>query len=84
MTVKELLGHKDIKVTLRYSHLSPAHLKEAVEVLGRGINGGQTGTTTGTEGKPALAEVSKVIENIGGGEGIRTPDFHLAKVALSP
>ena len=32
-TVKELLGHKDIKMTLRYSHLASAHMKEAVNLL---------------------------------------------------
>ncbi|MHB8327948.1 MAG: site-specific integrase [bacterium] len=32
-TVKELLGHKDIKITLRYSHLSQVHIKKAVEIL---------------------------------------------------
>ncbi len=33
MTVKELLGHKDIKMTLRYSHLSQAHVRQAISVL---------------------------------------------------
>jgi len=32
-TVKELLGHKSIQVTLRYSHLSQPHKKRAVETL---------------------------------------------------
>ena len=32
-TVKELLGHKDIKMTQRYAHLSPDHKKIAVETL---------------------------------------------------
>jgi len=32
-TVQELLGHKDIKMTLRYAHLSQAHKKEAVRAL---------------------------------------------------
>jgi integrase len=32
-TIKELLGHKDIKMTLRYSHLSPGHKRDAVELL---------------------------------------------------
>ena len=34
-TTRELLGHKDIRMTLRYSHLSPDHKKRAVETLSR-------------------------------------------------
>jgi integrase len=32
-SVKELLGHQSIEMTQRYAHLSPNHLKQAVEVL---------------------------------------------------
>jgi integrase len=32
-TVQELLGHKDIKQTMRYAHLSPSHKRAAVEAL---------------------------------------------------
>ena len=32
-TVQELLGHKDIKMTMRYSHLSTAHKQNAVRKL---------------------------------------------------
>jgi integrase len=32
-TVQELMGHKDIKMTMRYTHLSAAHKRQAVETL---------------------------------------------------
>lgn len=32
-TVQELMGHKTISMTLRYAHLAPAHLKDAVNRL---------------------------------------------------
>ena len=37
-TVKELPGHKDIKMTLRYSHLSQAHIRDAVSILNKKIH----------------------------------------------
>jgi len=32
-TIQELMGHKDIKMTKRYSHPTPEHKKKAVEIL---------------------------------------------------
>lgn len=34
-TIRELMGHRDIRMTLRYSHLSPSYKRRAVDVLGR-------------------------------------------------
>jgi site-specific recombinase XerD len=33
MTVKEFLGHKDIKMTLRYAHLVPDYQRAAISRL---------------------------------------------------
>jgi integrase len=33
LTVKELLGHKTLKMTLRYAHFSPSHKAKAISVL---------------------------------------------------
>jgi integrase len=36
-TVQTLLGHKDLRMTMRYGHLSPEYLKEAVSTLDKGL-----------------------------------------------
>ena len=40
VTVKELLGHKTIQMTMRYSHLSAKHKRQAVNILERRLSHG--------------------------------------------
>lgn len=41
-TIKELLGHKTLTMTLRYAHLAPSHKVKAVDMLDNAINGKPT------------------------------------------
>ncbi len=43
-TVAELLGHKTLAMVFRYSHLSPDHLRDAVDQLSIGASGVQSKT----------------------------------------
>jgi len=83
-TVKELLGHKELKMTLRYSHLAPAHKKNAVQVmsqiLGKKINYTKTIQFWFLIKMPTL---SKPLILLNGAEGSRTPDLLNAIQALS-
>jgi len=45
-TLKELLGHKTLTMTLRYSHLAPGHKVAAVELLDSALNGKTNCTKT--------------------------------------
>lgn len=56
-TVQELMGHQTIAMTLRYSHLSPAHKFDAVQRLASR----RTATTTAT-----TAEAATVAQPAGG------------------
>ena len=48
-TVQELMGHKSIQMTVRYSHLTPRHTLAAVERLAGAVTETPTDTTTSTE-----------------------------------
>ena len=59
-TVQELMGHKTIQMTLRYSHLSPAHKRAAVQMLVQGKKNDQTDTSTSTKVTSTKKEISYV------------------------
>ena len=46
VTLKEILGHADIKMTLRYSHLASSHMKNAVDLLDKKLTEGMNYTIT--------------------------------------
>jgi Phage integrase family len=50
-TVQELMGHKSIQMTVRYSHLTPKHTLAAVEKLAGAVTAIPTDTKTSTEPK---------------------------------
>ena len=84
-TVQELLGHKTIAMTVRYSHLSPEHQLEAVQRLtARTATGTTTGTSTeSTEGveETAAEPLDPAAESRAGDRG-RTGDVQLGKLAF--
>ena len=54
-TVKELLGHKSIMMTMRYSHPTPEHKKQAVESLDVVLNGQSMVKKEGVGSKHSIA-----------------------------
>ena len=84
-TVQELMGHKTVTMTLRYSHLSPEHQQDAVERL---TTRTPTATTTATSGgsapglKTEPPKVADLPAEIRAGDRGRTGDVQLGKLAF--
>jgi site-specific recombinase XerD len=62
-TVQELLGHKTIAMTVRYSHLAPKHTLAAVERLDTPTES-PTDTTTDTTGLVAVSAKSAGLQQV--------------------
>jgi len=66
MSVKEILGHRSIQTTLRYSHLDPRHLQEAIN---RGSlnfgTGSKTGSTTGASDAECVQPIDYMVRPAG-------------------
>ena len=60
-TVKELLGHKSMEMTMRYAHLSQQHRKAAVEGLGQILHGHFMDTRDQEAVCASFGEVSKCL-----------------------
>jgi integrase len=61
-TVRELLGHKDIRMTIRYSHLSQDYKRHAVGILERQMD--TIWTPEQQSKKLEKIDVSQLLENI--------------------
>jgi integrase len=61
--VQEILGHADYKMTMRYSHLSPAHLRAAVDRLD-GLTISTTSTQSAVESPRHLVSVHAPVAQV--------------------
>ena len=71
-TIRELLGHKTLTMTLRYAHLAPSHKVKAMEMLNETLTG--TPTSQKLHKKRVATSITEVqpIDLFGGGNRIRT------------
>jgi hypothetical protein len=60
-TVKELMGHKTIQMTLKYAHLSPGHRMDAVQRLCSGS--GKTESEKRTDTKADTRQKERATES---------------------
>jgi|HubBroStandDraft_6_1064221.scaffolds.fasta_scaffold11923_5 site-specific recombinase XerD len=61
-TVQELMGHKSIAMTVRYSHLTPKHTLAAVERLAGDVSATPTDTTTSTSVFDGIKTESAIVQ----------------------
>jgi len=56
-TVQELMGHQTITMTMRYAHLAPSHLREAVQRISR-VRGDTLSDTRPESGEAPAANLA--------------------------
>ena len=78
-SVAQLLGHKDLRMTARYSHLSPAFLGEAVGRLD-GVFGDLRCHSVANQ-KLLTAETPAIVERKSTANGTRTRTLRLERAA---
>ena len=60
-TEQELMGHKTVAMTLRYSHLSPDHKRRAIEALESRFPAKSPANFHDTSTLPPLSEIKKAV-----------------------
>jgi hypothetical protein len=83
-TIQRAGGWKTQLMVQRYAHLSPDHIRAAVERSANPLSGSGTGTRTGTDQAAGPTAATEVPEEFGAPGGIRTPDPRLRRPMLYP
>jgi integrase len=78
-TIQRAGGWKTQVMVQRYAHLSPDHIRAAVERLMKPGSASATGTKTGTDGTAGNGADAETPEKIGAPGGNRTPDPRLRR-----
>ena len=81
-SIQELLGHKSIVTTERYSHLGGNGLRSYYVDLAKAVANSFVTTLVTTDVSVPSKNHSQVIEGIGGGGATRTPDLGIMRPSL--
>jgi len=83
-TVQKLMDHKDISTTMRYAHLSPNHMLDAIQCLNATHRDTATDTSPSPAGSgPETRPQVTLLEGKNGGEGeTRTHDLGIMRPSL--
>ena len=60
-TVRELMGHADVNMAMRYTHMSPNHKSCAMETMERRFSGKSPANFHNTPSEGDLGEAAKVM-----------------------